>query len=225
MKETKPVIYKIRNKKNGKMYFGQTVNFQRRMNEYKNRKNTKSSKYHMMDVLNTEGIENFEFSIVEYCEKDQLDDREAYYIKKHNTTNPLFGYNSQKGEKDKRMFKRTRERMRESHLGLKEKASTKKKKSNAIYAINNSEFIISDSGKLFADYLGTSKDQVSHAIKRAIRIKSYYVYHQDFEKRNSLKTNSKSEEYYKLLDLLNNSVETIEKSHNVKYLHYTDEVE
>lgn len=225
MKEIKPVIYKIRNKKNGKMYFGQTVNYNRRINEYKNRKSEKSSKYHIMEVLNTEGIENFEFSIVEYCEKDQLNEREAYYIKKHNTTNPLFGYNSQKGENDKRMFKRTREKMRQSHLGLKEKVSTKKKKSNPIYAINDNEFIIADSGKLFADYLNTSKDMVSHAAKRAIRIKSYYVYYQDFEKRNSLKSNSKSKEYYNYLDLLNNSVETIEKSHTVKHLQYSDEVE
>ena len=222
MKEIKPVIYKIRNKKNGKLYFGQTVNYNRRMNEYKNRKNIKSSKYHIMDVLNAEGIENFEFSIVEYCNKDQLNEREAYYIKKHNTTNPLFGYNSQKGENDKRMFKRTREKMRQSHLGLKETAKTKKKKSNPIYAINEDEFIISDSGKLFADYLNTSKDMVSHAIKRAIRIKSYYVYYQDYEKRNSLKVNSKSKEYYNYLNLINNSVETIEKSHNIKYLYYLD---
>lgn len=89
-----PVIYMIKNKNNGKMYFGQTVNFQRRMNEYKNRRSEGSSKYHIMEVLDNGGRENFEFSIVEHCSKDELNERESYYIKKHNTINPLFGYNS-----------------------------------------------------------------------------------------------------------------------------------
>lgn len=89
-----PVIYMIKNKNNRKIYFGQTVNFQRRMNEYKNRRSEGSSKYHIMEVLDNEGRENFEFSIVEHCSKDELNERESYYIKKHNTINPLFGYNS-----------------------------------------------------------------------------------------------------------------------------------
>ena len=221
MKEKDPVIYMIQHKTKKLRYFGQTVNFKRRLNEYKNRKNEKSSKYYIMDIINSEGFDNFTFTIVEHCSEEELDDREMYYIKKYNTTNPLFGYNSQKGEKDKRMFKRTRERMSLSHTGLKESGKTKKKKSNPVIAINDNEIIYSDSGKLFADYINQSKDEVSHAIKRKIRISGYFVFYQNPDKRASLlKEGSKN--YNDALKIIERSVETIERDYDVKYLHYDD---
>lgn len=221
-----PVIYKIRNKHNGKLYFGQTIDFDRRMREYRFRKYEGSSKYHIIDVLNQEGIDNFTFEIVEHCELSELDEREAYYIKKHNTTNPLCGYNSQNGNLKRSCCLRTKRKMSESHIGLKEKASTKKKKSNPIYAINSNEFIIADSAKLFGDYIGKSKDIVSHALNQPHNLLGYYVFHQNKEKCskiiNKVKRNSSYIEYSKII---NSSVETIEKSHKVIYLTYKDEVE
>lgn len=220
-----PVIYMIRNKITGLRYYGQTVNFQRRVNEYKNRKAEKSSKYHMMEVINEYGFDNFEFSIVEHCREDELDEREMYYIKKHNTTNPLFGYNSQKGEPDKRMYKRTRIKMSESHKGLKEKAITKRKKSNPVVGFNGSEVVYADSGKLFGDYIGQSKDEISHGIKKKYSMYGYYVFYQDKDKQDKLLETKSSDKYMNALKVVRLPVETIEKLYIVKYLQYKDSVE
>ena len=227
MKEKDPVIYMIRNKKNGLRYYGQTVNFKRRLNEYKNRRAEKSSKYHIMEIINNEGFENFEFSIVEHCDEKDLNEREMYYIKKHNTTNPLFGYNSQKGENDKRMFKRTREKMSKSHTGLKEKASTKRKKSNAVVAFNGKEVVFADSGKLFGDYIGQTKDIISHGIKNRSCMAGYYVFYQDQNKQDELilRYMINKTKYMDALRVTRLPVETIEQLYEVKYLTYTDLVE
>ena len=176
-----------------------------------------------MNIINTEGIENFTFEIVEHCKEDDLDSREMYYIKKHNTTNPLFGYNSQKGEKDKRMFKRTRKLMSKSHTGLKEKSSTKRKKSNPVIAINDKEVIICDSGKLFGDYIGKSKDLISHAISQPHNILGYYVFSINKDKQNKiLQTKIINSKYLYYLNIINSSLETIEKHYRVRYIHYSD---
>ena len=224
MKEKDPVIYMIRNKTNGLRYYGQTVNFNRRMNEYKNRRAEKSSKYHMMEIINNEGFDNFEFSIVEHCKLEELDEREMYYINKHNTTNPLFGYNSQKGETDKRMFKRTREKMSKSHIGLKEKASTKRKKSKAVVAFNGKEVVFADSAKLFGDYIGQRKDIISHGIRDRLHMKGYYVFYQDEDLQNELLYRFMifKNSYMDALRTVRLPVETIEKQYTVKYLTYTD---
>ena len=217
-----PVIYMIRNKITGLRYYGQTVNFQRRLNEYKNRKAEKSSKYHIMEVINEYGFNNFEFSIVEHCKEEELNEREMYYIRKHNTTNPLFGYNSQKGESDKRMYKRTRAKMSESHKGLKEKAATKRKKSNPVVAFNGTEVVYADSGKLFGDYIGQSKDEISHGINKKYSMYGYYVFYQDKNKQDKLLETKSSDKYLNALKVVRLPVETIEKLYTITKLQYKD---
>ena len=56
----------LKNNLNGKVYIGQTVDYYRRMNEYKNRKSssTKSSKYVIMQEIEKYGFDNFESSIL-----------------------------------------------------------------------------------------------------------------------------------------------------------------
>lgn len=210
-----PIIYMIKNKNNGKMYFGQTVNFQRRMNEYKNRRSEGSSKYHIMEVLDNEGRENFEFSIVEHCSKDELNERESYYIKKHNTINPLFGYNSQKGETDKRMFKRTREKMHLSHLGVKESSVTKKKKSKAILAISlkNNLVYYADSTKLFAEKMGFLKETIRKANRKMRTYRDLYIVFYNINDRKKFLKNKVIVDtgYKKALNISKESLETIEK--------------
>jgi hypothetical protein len=177
----------------------------------------------MTEIINNEGFENFEFSIVEHCKREELDEREMYYIKKHNTTNPLFGYNSQRGELDKRMSKRTRERMSKSHTGLTEAAKTKRKKSNAVVAFNGSEVVFADSGKLFGEYIGQSKDEISHGIYKKYTMSGYYVFFVDPDKRQAaLDRGGGSTKYFAALKIVTLPVETIEQRYHVKKLTYTD---
>lgn len=73
-------IYKITNLTTGQSYVGQTIDIERRFAEYRCPKRSHNPK------LNADfekyGIENFEFSILEVCEKASLDEREQFYIKK-----------------------------------------------------------------------------------------------------------------------------------------------
>lgn len=82
--EIKPygVIYLLKNKINGKIYIGQTIDFNRRMNEHKNRKPSLSKKYnyHITKIINNYGFNNFSSEIIDvaYSKKD-LDKNEKYY--------------------------------------------------------------------------------------------------------------------------------------------------
>ena len=82
-------IYKITNLLNGKSYIGQSNNLERRKKEHLSGK-----QYIDLDIQQL-GIENFDFEILEYCNKDQLDELEKYWIDYYNTYND--GYNLTKG--------------------------------------------------------------------------------------------------------------------------------
>lgn len=224
-------IYILKNKLNGKVYIGQTVDYYRRMNEYKNRKSStsKSSKYGIMEEIEKVGFENFESGIVKECTKDELDYYEMYYIGKYKSYVKSYGYNSShlNKKKKKTLTKDTKKKMSKAHTGLKEESETKRKKSNKVYAIKDKEFIISDSGKLLGDYLGKSKDYIKNCLRQPSSVSGYLVYYADPEKRKEIKLKMlskrsiRNKKYMEILDYLDNSsVETIENDYKVKYITY-----
>jgi len=74
-------IYQIRNVINEKIYIGSAINIDRRWNEHVSLlKRTKHHSRHLQSAWNKYGEENFEFSILEECEKEQLVEREQYYL-------------------------------------------------------------------------------------------------------------------------------------------------
>lgn len=91
-------IYKITNQINNKVYIGQSVNIRKRFNGHKfaarNGENT-----HLYNAMRDYGIENFSFEILEECSKEQLDDREIYWIEYYHSTDKAKGYNVSKGGK------------------------------------------------------------------------------------------------------------------------------
>lgn len=88
-------IYKIVNKINGKIYVGQVKNIKERWkgHEYK-AFNEKEKGYPsaIHAAFRKYGIENFSFEVIEECLSEELDIREAYWIKELNTMAPN-GYN------------------------------------------------------------------------------------------------------------------------------------
>lgn len=80
-------IYKIVNKENGKIYVGQSRNIHRRMTDLH-----KGCKY-LFHAIKKYGKENFESSVVEYCDISELNDREKYWIKKLDSHVSGNGYN------------------------------------------------------------------------------------------------------------------------------------
>lgn len=94
-------IYKITNINNQMCYVGQSVDILNRFTQHCRcgcgMKTPKDNKLYaaMLDC----GLESFTFEVVEECPKEELDEKEAYYIKMYNAVN--FGYNSQEGANGK----------------------------------------------------------------------------------------------------------------------------
>ena len=89
-------IYKITNRLNNKIYIGKSSDVFKAWNEHKNLKNAKSLPIERDIALY--GDDNFDFSIIEECEPNTLDDRENFYVKLYGTANN--GYNSKKIKHD-----------------------------------------------------------------------------------------------------------------------------
>lgn len=93
-------IYKIKNKINNKIYIGQSINIERRWCEHKSRslnKENKDCNMKIYEAIKTYGLNNFELSIIEKCEKEELKDREIYWINYYNSMDFNFGYNTDNG--------------------------------------------------------------------------------------------------------------------------------
>jgi len=81
-------IYKIQSTVNSKIYIGSSVNLKRRMHEHLSslKKKDHGNRY-MQRHINKYGLKDLRFSIIEFCTKEKLIEREQYYI---NTLNPEF---------------------------------------------------------------------------------------------------------------------------------------
>ena len=89
-------IYKIENLVNGKSYIGQSVDIFRRWKDHSNFWEAKKNWSAIKHALHKHCLENFTFTILEECLKEDLNDREIYWIKKLNTQSP-HGYNMTAG--------------------------------------------------------------------------------------------------------------------------------
>jgi group I intron endonuclease len=93
-------IYAIKNLKNNKIYIGQSINIQKRIIQHKsNLKRNKHPNAHLQASYNYYGENNFEFYILELCEKDVLDKREKYWIDFFDGKNCQNNFNEKDGGK------------------------------------------------------------------------------------------------------------------------------
>ena len=81
-------IYKIENLINHKIYIGQSIHIERRWREHC-RPSTRSL---ISSAIKDYGKENFSFQILEECSRDELNEKEDFYIQKFNCVVPN-GYN------------------------------------------------------------------------------------------------------------------------------------
>ena len=96
-------IYKIENLINGKVYIGQSINIKERWNEHKlinsraSKDALKKQKYPLYLAFQKYGLENFSFEVLEECPREQLNEKEKYYIDLYSSYD--YGYNSTRGNK------------------------------------------------------------------------------------------------------------------------------
>lgn len=86
-------IYIIRNKVNGMVYVGQSSDIESRFVYHKSRlnRNIHSNKY-LQRAWNKYGKENFEFVIIEICDKSKLTEREQYYADKFRESVGIYNF-------------------------------------------------------------------------------------------------------------------------------------
>lgn len=102
-------IYLITNKINGKKYIGQSINIKKRFAEHLrsgqpekySHKNERDINTPIHLAMQKYGIQNFSLTILEECDKQQLDDRERYWISYYKSNEKQFGYNVLLGGQNK----------------------------------------------------------------------------------------------------------------------------
>lgn len=91
-------IYRVTNLITGELYVGQSSNIRKRWIDHKNRyKNPKSIDYNsrLYNDMRIYGIDNFEFSVIEECNRDELLDKEKFWVAKLDSYDN--GYNNTAG--------------------------------------------------------------------------------------------------------------------------------
>ena len=92
-------IYAIKNIADGKMYIGKSINIERRfMHHFSSAFNQNTVDYNspLHIAIREFGKDNFVLSIIEQCQKNELNNREFFWINHHDTIYPN-GYNINHG--------------------------------------------------------------------------------------------------------------------------------
>lgn len=220
-------IYQITNLLTNEIYIGQTVNFRNRLSDYNTADKDENSTRIIDIAIREYGQDNFIIELIEQCDEKDLNEREEFYIRTFKSYVEGNGYNCRFGIQNKADPVQVRLNKSLSHMGLKQSAATKRTKSNYIIAIGNGKFIISDSGKLFGDYVGKSKDYIKNCLRQPSRVCDYSLFYMDYEKRHVIyekmftKRSIRNKDYIDLVEFLdwckNESVETIYSKINELY--------
>lgn len=99
LNSTEPVcgIYKITNQQTDECYIGQAVDIAKRWNEHAKCGlgiDTPAGNK-LYAAMRNYGLQNFSFEIIEQCSRDQLNDKESFYIDLYQSYD--YGYNSNRG--------------------------------------------------------------------------------------------------------------------------------
>lgn len=87
-------IYAFRNKVDGKIYVGQSKNVLTRKQQHEKSKVSNSRRFH--NAMKKHTPKGFDWVVLEYCDKSELNEREAYWVAHLNSIHPN-GYNLTSG--------------------------------------------------------------------------------------------------------------------------------
>lgn len=93
-------IYLFKNKVNGKVYVGQSIDVEERIKSHFALANSKKKSGELMLIdraIRKHGSDAFDVKILVECSEDELDKYETYYISFYDSTNTDKGYNLQSG--------------------------------------------------------------------------------------------------------------------------------
>ena len=87
-------IYKITNTKNEKSYIGQSTNIEERWKQHKQAIQTSDKSWYPLARQESDRIDDFTFSVLQECKKEELDELEDYWIDYYKSY--INGYNQTK---------------------------------------------------------------------------------------------------------------------------------
>ena len=93
-------IYKITNTVNGKVYIGQSIDIKKRWTNHKKDafwQKAECYQYPLYKAMRKYGIPHFDFVILEECSREQLNEREIFYIQQYHANKKKNGYNQTLG--------------------------------------------------------------------------------------------------------------------------------
>lgn len=180
-------IYEIVNIVNNKRYIGLSTNIYGRWRQHINALTSKTHyNAHLQSAWNKYGQDNFQFNIVEQCEKECLPDREIYWIAYYDSFNN--GYNDTIGgdgangyimsdEQRQQISKNNIERFALEENRLKQSIASDHR-CTPIYQIDLNGNIVNEwrSIRWAANQLGIRQQDISHAIHHRRHTKTYNGY-------------------------------------------------
>lgn len=127
------IIYKAKNKVNGKVYIGQTViSINERKGDHKRKAERHGAKTYFHCAIRKYGFDSFEWKIIDTANNiNELNKKEERWIKFYDSTNPKNGYNIEFGGDNKRLNQSTKEKISKTQKGRTRSDEFKKKISNA----------------------------------------------------------------------------------------------
>mgnify|MGYP000219592706 CR=1 FL=1 len=187
------IVYKATNKKNGKIYIGQTVN------TLKERNRTRKYGKSIFDyAFRKYGEDGFDWEILEEVDNiDLLNERESYWIEFYNSTDRKIGYNLKGGGNNSYLTDLVKHKIGKAQIGEKNHAYGKKWKdspaSKRIMDINTG--IIYESGTQAIALLGLKDDKIYRQCKGLIDINEPYRFRFVDENDNPILTRADDSEY------------------------------
>lgn len=174
-------VYRITNKATGKVYIGESLNLTDRMSVHRNAKSM-LRRMKMEDIppidqaIINEGVDAFQWDILESSITDirlsnieYRRDREAWYIKQYDSTDPEKGYN---------LYKRNHSTKLRKRKGVKTKMSIKFYKSNPIlaYDLDDNTTMMYFGKKSFAELHNIDRGIIARATKHGKRWNHFLFY-------------------------------------------------
>lgn len=142
-------IYCIENKNDGKKYIGQARDIIDRWykHRYELTHNIHFNNY-LQNSWNKHGEDGFCFYVLEYCEPNELNEKEIYYIDLYDTTNRSLGYNLKSGGQIYSIYTdEAKQKMSKSVKASYDEALRKKRSEMALKQWENPEIKDKISGK------------------------------------------------------------------------------
>ncbi|WP_107602627.1 GIY-YIG nuclease family protein [Clostridioides difficile] len=160
------MIYKITNKINNKVYIGQTtLSIKERYGARGIQSVVRKSKNkHLKDSIKKYGYDAFEL-IEEYdvaYSKEELDEKETYYINKYNSTNRLYGYNKKEGGSSGKHVEETK--IKQSRIMMGKYINEKNPRATKVVCLNTKE--VFDTLKQAGEKYNIEKGNLSSTCKK-----------------------------------------------------------